>query len=485
MNDYRVLRQVPFFADMADEYMKEVGGGAHEIIVKPGDILFAQGAPVTEFFYLMEGEFETIERVGDGNEVRSVIKVGNLGGQIVLMPGTKYPATARASQPGRVIGFAASAMRHLLNATAEMVARHLEKLAALGKISAGLAHELNNPAAAARRASEQMEPTLSNLFKIGLNLQKHTMTGEQRDYLESMQREITERVPQGDVLSPLEESDREDALISWMESHGMRNGWQLAAPFVQARVTDKELDALAAAIPAEALEDALAWVGGTLTMRQLQREVEKSTESIYDLVNAIKAYSRMDQSLVKDVDIHDGIEHTIVILNHKIKQGITLIREYDRNLPHIEVFGNELNQVWTNLLDNSIDATDGKGEITIRTSQVEDHILVEIADNGPGISEDDQCRIFEPFFTTKGMGKGTGLGLNIAWRIITERYKGDMYFYSVPGKTRFWVKIPIKQSQKAAAGPARKMAEAAGVAMPDGRPLGSIPISKSMGDGAG
>jgi signal transduction histidine kinase len=476
MSDFKLLRKVPFLTGMAENLLMELGAGVDEVTLKPGEVLFTEGEPATSIFYLLDGEFEAVKRVHDGGEVRSTIAVGDLPGQIVIMTGAHYPVTLRATQPSRAISFASSAMKHLFNATAEMVARHLEKLAALGKIAAGLAHELNNPAAAARRASEQMGPTLATMYRVGLNLQRHTLSAEQRDYLDSLQQEIARRGAQPSELSPVEESDREEALIAWMESCGVSNGWQFATHFVHAGLTEEELASIAARVPREALADALAWISGTITMGQLQREVEQSTASIHDLVTAIKAYSRMDQSLVKDVDIHDGIEHTLVILNHKLKQGMTVVREYDRSLPHIEVFGNELNQVWTNLIDNAIDATEGRGQVTIRTSRHDDGILVEIADNGTGITPEDECRIFEPFFTTKGQGKGIGLGLNIAWRIVTERYGGDMYFHSVPGNTRFWVRVPIKQaSQKAGAQPPR-VAEAAGVATPDGRPLGSVPM---------
>lgn len=438
-----VLRQVPLLAELPESYVKALGWGTQEINLKPGEHLFVEGDPAHDFYYLLDGALE-ITKLVDGKEVvQHTIHAGGLAGQIAIMPGTPLGVGARAAVPSRLVSFPMEAMRSLLNATVEAGARQMEKMAALGKLSAGLAHELNNPAAAARRATEQMRETLLDLYQVATKLHEHGLNSEQWSDLRDLQLEAMRRVTRSEPLPPLEQSDREELVTAWLEKHGVSEAWTLAPVFVKAGIDPPELESVAARVPEEALLDVLAWVGGSLVVAELLVTVEQSTKNIFDLVSAIKAYSRMNQPIEQPANVHDGIENTLTILNHKLKRGITVRREYDRSLPPIRVVGNELNQVWTNLIDNAIDALDNQGEISIRTSLDDGHVLVEIADNGPGIPTDLQCRIFEPFFTTKGEGKGSGLGLDIARRIVTERYHGEIYFRSTPGNTRFWVRLPV------------------------------------------
>jgi len=242
----------------------------------------------------------------------------------------------------------------------------------------------------------------------------------------------------------LAQSDREEALIGWLEQQGIDQGWQLAPTLIAAGVDEDRLHALAAQINTKDLAKALTWLEATLTVSGLVQEVEQSTARISELVKAIKAYSYMDQAPLQEMDLHQGLENTLTILQHKLKHGITIKREYDRTLPLICAYGSELNQVWTNLIDNAIAAMNAQGELTIRTARDRTDVLVEIADTGSGIPADIQSRIFEPFFTTKGVGEGSGLGLDVTRRIVVQRHKGDIRVSSQPGDTRFQVRLPIQ-----------------------------------------
>jgi signal transduction histidine kinase len=314
-----------------------------------------------------------------------------------------------------------------------------EKMAALGKLSAGLAHELNNPAAAARRAASRLHEALETMQRSSFLLGARKLTEAQKDRLLSVQRGAA---PPG--LAPLALSEREDALADWLEDHAVPESCALSSALAEAGFTEESLDALAAQLPeAGTLAEGLAWLGSSLEAVALLRTVEQSTERVSDLVSAIKAYSYMDQAPQQKINIQASLETTLTILQFKWKHGIEVVREYAPNLPCITAYGSELNQVWTNLMDNALDALDGHGHLFVRTACEEGQILVEIGDDGPGIPPEVQSRIFEPFFTTKGVGKGTGLGLDTAYRIVVTRHHGDLRVISEPGDTRFQVRLPV------------------------------------------
>ena len=322
--------------------------------------------------------------------------------------------------------------------------RQTEKLSALGKLSAGVAHELNNPAAAAGRASGQLAEGLDELQSATIEF---ALTGIGPDLwatLTDRAREFRMRRAASPGLSPLEASDREEELTSWLEAHGVDAGWELAPEFVSAGIRRDDLDAIAATLPTDSLGAAVVWLCKTLSAHELTETVARSSRSISELVGAVKSYSHMDQAPVTNVDVHDGIEETLTILGYKLKTGIDVVREYDRDLPRIETRGGELNQVWTNLIDNAIGALGEQGTITIRTYAEADRLTVEIADDGPGIPEEIRGRIFDPFFTTKDVGQGTGLGLDMVRRIVTERSGGEIDFRSEPGGTVFRVRLPAE-----------------------------------------
>ncbi|HEY5640919.1 MAG TPA: ATP-binding protein [Dehalococcoidia bacterium] len=316
--------------------------------------------------------------------------------------------------------------------------RQSEKLSALGKMSAGLAHELNNPAAAAQRAAAQMAEHLADFESLAIRVSRHGLSGQQWDQLRQRQAE-----PASSAMSALDLADQEDAISQWLADHGVDDGWKVAAGLVAAGMGEAELDALASNLPDEALADAVAWLSCSHSVKELIGTVEMSTHSISELVAAVKQYSYMDRAPENEIDVHDGIESTLRILNHKLKQGTRIVREYDRGLPHIWVPAGELNQVWTNLIDNAIDAAGAGGAVTLSTYRQGDALVVQVADDGKGIPVDVQSRIFDPFFTTKDVGEGTGMGLDVARRIVRERCRGEIDFQSKPGDTRFWVRLPL------------------------------------------
>ncbi len=344
---------------------------------------------------------------------------------------------------GMIVYFVGENQRvHALLIRQEEDMRQTEKMSALGKLSAGLAHELNNPAAAARRGAEQLGGTLDHLNAHAVKLGAHGLSGAQWERLTSVQGAVTGRSvePSDD---PLAQADREAAVGQWLDSHGVADHWQLAPALSAAGLDPDALERIGDQVPAHALADAVAWIGESLVGSELAGTIAESTARISDLVAAVKSYSYMDQAREQEIDIHEGIENTITILGHKVKRGVTVTREYDRTIPKLLIAGGELNQVWTNLLDNAIDAAGPEGDVRIRTSREEDWLVVEIADNGPGIPADVQPKIFDPFFTTKEVGEGAGLGLDVARRIVTERLGGEIGFESQPGDTRFWVRLRL------------------------------------------
>jgi len=358
-----------------------------------------------------------------------------------------YPVEREGELVGCVVTFVDISERRRV----EEELRQTEKMAALGKLSAGLAHELNNPAAAAGRAASQLVEALNELQSANVKLARMGIEGDQWDSLIGRAREFRERSANSPGLSPLEASDHEEELLSWLDAHSIDDGWWMASTLVTAEVQNEELDAIAAALPADLLDAAVAWLCWIINANDLAADVVKSTRGISDLVNDFKSYTYMDQAPLQYVDIHAGIEDTITILGHKLNRGIEVVREYDRDLPQVQVLGHELNQAWTNIIDNAIDAMGGRGTLTIRTYREGEQATVEIADNGPGIPEEIQSRIFDPFFTTKDVGEGTGLGLDVVRRIVTNRCNGQIDCRSRPGETVFRVRIPIASARRVGA----------------------------------
>ena len=330
------------------------------------------------------------------------------------------------------------------NKNAQAAIGQRERLLALGSLSAGLTHELNNPAAAAVRATSSLRERVAGMrHKLGM------IAGGKWDRtmlqtLIRLQEEAAERVPKAAALSPLEASDQEDAITDWLDSHQVRDGWDMAPTFVAAGLDVAWLDRVEATVDAGCLEAALRWLNYTVDTELLMNEIEDSTTRISTLVGAAKQYSQLDRAPYQVVDVHELLDSTLMMLSGKIPPGIKVVKEYDRSLPQIPAYAAELNQVWTNLIDNAVSAMNGTGTLTVRTGKArEDEVFVEFGDTGPGVPPEIKDRIFEPFFTTKPVGEGTGLGLDISWRIVVKKHHGDLSLESSPGDTRFRVRLPV------------------------------------------
>jgi signal transduction histidine kinase len=331
--------------------------------------------------------------------------------------------------------------------TLMMQTRQQEKMIALGKLSAGLAHELNNPAAAARRAVAELGRVLNDGQDAALLLATFGRSPDEAaaltDGLQGLTRDVTTRGTRAEQLDPLARSDRVDSIAAWLDDHGVPESYDPAGSLVDAGLDAAWLETVAQRVPPEALQAVLRTITVTATAGVLVDQIERSTTRISDLVEAIKSYSYMDQASVQDVDVHEGLESTLTMLAHKLRSGITVVRDFDRSLPHICASGSDLNQVWTNLIDNAVNAMHGTGQLRLVTRREGDDVVIEIGDDGHGIPPEIQSRVFEPFFTTRDVGQGSGLGLDIAYRIVVTQHHGDITLRSTPGDTVFTVRLPI------------------------------------------
>jgi len=453
----QTIRQAPLFAGVQDDQLDCIQRG--EVIDLPaGTILVEANAPAEYFFLNLEGEIR-ISRVYDKQEVLlGVNKPGMFMGEIPLLLCAPWHANVRVAKPARLFRLDQEGFWHMMG-TCRSVAREIfrvasnrlrnlegyshqrQKLVSLGTMAAGLAHELNNPAAAARRAAAQLHETTDSVQSLLCQLGK-VLTPSEWQHLLAAEQDALLRLEHSSPLDSLARSDREETLARWLDEHGIAEGWKLASNFVTAGLGPEWLAALANRLNPASRTAALSWLDARLNLRSLLKLVDQSTGRVADLVKAIKSYTHMDQSPTQDVDVHEGIENTLTMLGHKLK-GVTLIRAFDRSLPRIAAYGSELNQVWTNLIDNAIDAVKGEGRICVGTCLEDNQVVVEIVDNGSGIPPEVQSRMFEPFFTTKGVGSGTGLGLMISNRIIADHHGGEIEFESKPGETRFRVRLPV------------------------------------------
>ncbi|MGH2621409.1 MAG: sensor histidine kinase, partial [Anaerolineales bacterium] len=321
--------------------------------------------------------------------------------------------------------------------------QHSERMAQLGTLTAGVAHELNNPASAVSRAADQLQEELPHFKQAQLALQLLTLTTDQRSKLNEEIRHAEEEAGRPPELDPLARSDRESTLESWLDKHGVSESWQLTPALVDLAYDAAWLEDLAREFGPEQFGTVIQALNASYLIQRLSTEISQAAGRISELVRALKGYSYLDQGPVQPVDVHQGLEDTLMILRGKLKPGISVRREYAEGLPRIQGYGSELNQVWTNLIDNALDAVDGVGEIVLRTRKEGDWIVVEVDDNGSGIPEELQGRVFDQFFTTKEPGKGTGLGLDISYRIVVDKHRGNIRLSSKPGNTRFEVWLPV------------------------------------------
>ncbi|MBI3915298.1 MAG: cyclic nucleotide-binding domain-containing protein [Chloroflexi bacterium] len=453
------LRRLQLFKELKDADLAELYKSAEELAYAPGQIIMEEGSPPDALYVILDGDVEILKQSGGQNVSIAVRRAGEVLGELSLLAQTPRTASVRALVPSQILKISAQSFKHLLACSpsaplammhtimerlrnTESMLHQSEKMASLGTMAAGLAHELNNPAAAAKRSVTQLQQTLRAYADAASALGAVALDARQTETIAALRAAMDDRAQSPAQLDPLTRSDRESEMQEWLEERGVERAWDIAPTLVTFGWKLKDVEGFSEIFVAQ-LPIVLDWLAHGCAANALLNEVALSAERISEIVKAVKSYSYLDQAPIQNIDLHEGIENTLVILRHKLKNGITVTRQYAPALPRIEAYGSELNQVWTNLIDNAVDAMQSKGELALSTRLNEGNIVVEICDNGPGIPPEIQARVFEPFFTTKAPGVGTGLGLNITYNII-QKHHGKVELESQPGKTCFRVSLPLK-----------------------------------------
>jgi signal transduction histidine kinase/predicted CoA-binding protein len=461
------LRNVPLFADLSEADLDHLCELAREVKLAPGEQLFAEGDQGDAAYVIETGELEILKMDGGKDVLLAVRATGDVIGEMSLLEDAPRMASARARGDATVLAVAAQAFEDVLQSSSgaaramlhtvvarwrgtEARLRQSEKMAQLGTLAAGLAHELNNPAAAVQRGAASLTDLDERAQKAERDLLATGVDAAQRAVLEGLDGRARVAAGKPDELDSLTRSDREAEIEEQLDEHDIDDAWEVAPSLVNVGLTSDDLSKL--------LEEwgdrssaMLGWLGLVYGRAAVVAEIHQGAKRISELVRSLKMYAYLDQAPVQEVDIHEGLDSTLVLLRSKLKKGVEVVRQYDETLPHIHGYGSELNQVWTNLMANSIDAMEGEGTITIRTRSLGSAVEIELEDNGSGIPEEIQKRIFDPFFTTKPPGKGTGLGLDICYNIVANKHKGTLSVSSQPGRTAFTARLPIDFSKPAPA----------------------------------
>lgn len=455
---YDFLKNVTLFGDLGDEDLQRVCSRTQEIRLEPGQCLFNEGDMGDRAYVIRDGEIEVLKISGGREVLLAVRRGGDVIGEMSLLEEAPRMASARARGPvtlvtierkafEELLATSTSASRALLHTVIERLRstearlRQGERMAQIGQMTAGLAHELNNPAAAAARAAERLREAESSLLAAARRFERAAPSAAEKEALDGLLDEVSKRARGPGDLDPLTRSDREADLESTLETLGHPSPWEAAPALVAAGFDSTRIREVSGAFDGARLSDALELVSRAYASSALLSEIHESTRRMAALVNALKRHVQLDQAAVQLVDVAEGLDDTLMILKSKLTK-VRVIREYSKDLPRIQAYASELNQVWTNLIDNAIHAMDRKGTLTLRTFAEGEGVGVEVEDDGPGIPEAIRDRIFEPFFTTKGPGGGMGLGLDMCWNIVVNRHGGSIGVESRPGRTVFRITLP-------------------------------------------
>jgi signal transduction histidine kinase len=453
-----VLRTLSLFDGVTDEQLAELAAAGEEVRFEPGDVLFAEGEHADDWWVLVEGAVDLVRRVGREDVVVRTMNVPGTwaGGFRAWDEQGVYLASGRGAAEGRFLRVPAAALKELSRAwfplgahliegvygtarSIESTVRQRESLVALGTLAAGLAHELNNPAAAATRAVDTLEDATGYLLGSLRQLADKDITAQQFAALDALRRELPGQTARG----ALAVADAEEAVASWLEDHGVDDAWQMAPALVAGGADPAWCEKVETALGAEALRPGVSWVASAVSVGLFLAELKESTQRISSLVAAVKSYSQMDRGSRQRIDVTEGIDSSVMILGHRLGTGVIVERDFAADVPMIDAYAGELNQVWANLIENAVDAMDGSGTLLIATRRDGDSVVVEFTDTGPGMTPEVASRVFEAFYTTKDVGKGTGLGLDIARRIVEERHGGSITVDTGPGGTTMQIRLPV------------------------------------------